>query len=244
MSRQNRKSIDSSTLPHCAKYNPKASVKETQNRGKQKWQVLVGWDVDGKPVRLSRSDKNDALALAKQAIETAEMIARGINETIATAQQSYEFLAAKEVLKPFNVSVLEAARFYEKFHQGVKHIVTVEQAYKKWGEWHVPVNGQTPQSEAYVRSMMEGYLKPFAKIHGHRNLIDLEKKDFEEFLYETKKNLNATSKLNFKRKLNSWLNWCKKRDYYPSEIEPLDGLSFGKLSSEDRLKKENAVLDP
>ena len=244
MSRKSRKSIDSTTLPHCAKYNPKASVKETKNRGKQKWQVTVGWDVDGKPVRLSRTDKNDALALAKQAIETAEMIARGINETIATAQQSYEFLTAKEVLKPFNVSVVAAAEFYAKCHQGVKHIVTVEQAFKKWGEWHDPVNGNTPRSESYVQSMMESYLKPFAKIYGHKNLIDLEKKDFEEFLYETKKNLNATSKLIYKRKLNLWLNWCKKKDYFPNDIKPLDGIEFGNLSFEAKTKKENAVLDP
>ena len=244
MSKKSIKSVNSSALPHCAKYNPKASVSETTNRGKQKWQVTVGWNADGKSVRLSRTDKSDALALAKQAIETAEMIARGINETIATAQQSYEFLAAKEVLKPFNASVLEAARFYEKFHQGVKHIVTVEQAYKEWGAWHDPVNGNSPRSKAYVNGMMEGYLKPFSKIHGHRNLIDLEKRDFEEFLYETKKNLNANSKKIFRAKLNTWLEWCKGRDYYPDEIEPLKGLSFGNLSYEARARKENAVLDP
>ena len=204
----------------------------------------MGWDADGKPVRLSRSDKSDALALAKQAIETAEMIARGINETIATTQQSYEFQTAKEILKPFNVSVAAAAEFYAKCHQGVKHIVTVEQAYKKWGEWHDPVDGKTPRSESYVQSMMESYLKPFAKIYGHKNLIDLEKKDFEEFLYETKKNLNATSKKIYKRKLNLWLNWCKKKDYFPNDIKPLDGIEFGNLSFEAKTRKENAVLDP
>ena len=99
MPKRSRKSISHSLLPQCAKYNPKASAKESVNRKKPKWQVTVGWDTNGKPVRCSRSRRDDALKLAKQAIETADMIASGIDATVATAQQSFEFLAAKEVLK-------------------------------------------------------------------------------------------------------------------------------------------------
>ena len=206
--------------------------------------VTLGWDINGKEVRKFRRNKGDALALAKRAIETADMIERGIDSTVATAQQSYEFLTAKEILKPFNVSVVTAAQHYADWHQGVKHIVTVAEARERWGKWHDPEKGEEPKSITYVNSMMNSYLKPFSKIEGHRNLIDLKKEDFEKYIRIAKKNINAQQKEETKRKLITWLNWCKLRDFYPADAEPLKDLSFGNLTGQAKENSGNEVLDP
>jgi integrase len=224
------------------RFNPNASLKPTQNRGKTTYRIHAGWDIAGNRISKWITNEGEAKEALRLVLRGAEAASEGDKATLVNVAASHELQAAQLKLRAHGASVLQAVDWYIQWHQSIKEIVTVKEAYERWAEFHHFKTGQKSVSEKYWRTMCETYLRPLVKVYGERRLVDLTQSDFEHYLFKIKSGVKPSQKKEHRSKLKTWMAWCTERQIYSEQTKPLDKIKFGR--DETNEEEDIRIIDP
>jgi integrase len=214
-------------LPVAVRYNPDARVRTTTYRKKPLYTILYGYDANDKQQVISRRDKADATEIAKKAVLAARAQSEGRDAaSVTTSKEAFDYAASE--LAPYNVGIVEVVAWWKKWHDSIKHYVSVTEAVDLWVEEHHFKTGKTNKREAYWRGMKDTYLNPFKRTFPDRQMTTLTKEDFEHYLFEVKTGVSHAQKKEHTNKLRTWLGWCITKGFFSNQTKPLDGIKYGK----------------
>ena len=160
MANKGQNSSKKAHLPVAVRYNPDARVRTTTYRKKPLYTILYGYDANDKQQVVSRRDKADATDIAKKAVLAARVQSEGRDAASVTiSKEAFDYAASE--LAPYNVDIVEVVAWWKKWHDSIKHYVSVTEGPSICGSRkHHFKTGKTNKSEAYWQGMKDTYLGP------------------------------------------------------------------------------------